>query len=223
MKKKYYIYEMNLTVLNIISVLLFVFTIILTLYFYKIGILHNWKYSIGIIFILMIPYLILHEVLHSVSYVLHGAKYENITFGAHLELGLLCCLCKQNITRKNILMSLIYPFFFIGVLTYIIGIMMDWPLLIALSIINISGCAGDLIMFLNFLRIKNFEYSEFDNPIAFALYSEKDLSKRKMFGLKYLDTKKELKREKLKKVTISKTSIIFFIIILIVGLLYTYL
>ena len=223
MKKKYYLYEMNLMVLNIISILLFFLIIMLTLFFYKIGVIHNWDYSIGIIFILMIPYLALHEILHSVAYVLHGADFKNITYGAHLELGLLCCLCKQNITKKNILVSLIYPLFFIGILTYIIGIVMDWPLLIALSIVNISGCAGDIIMFLNFLGIKDFEYSEFDNPISFALYSAKDLSKRKMFGLKYIDHTNQLKREEFKKVTISKTSIIFFLVILLVGLLYTYL
>ena len=220
MKKKHYLFEMNLTVLNIISLILFFGMVLLTLLFYKIGVIHNWNYSVGLIFILMIPYLVLHELLHSLSYVLHGADFKNITYGAHLEKGVLCCLCKQTISKKNILISLIYPFFWIGVCTYVLGICIDSPLLIALSVVNISGCAGDLIMFLDFLFLKNFEYSEYDNPVAFSLYSSRDLSKKKLFGLKYVETVNSLKIKDLKKVTISKTSIILFVIILVVGFLY---
>lgn len=221
MKKKYYVFEMDMNVLNVVSILLFVLFILLTMFFYKIGVIHNWDYQVGLIFILLIPYLIIHELLHSLAYVLHGADFKNITYGAHLETGVLCCLCKQNITRRNILTSLVYPFIIIGVITYIIGIIFDIPMLIALSVVNLSGCAGDLIMFIDFLFLKDFEYSEYDNPIAFGLYSDKDLSKRKMLGLKYLETKDKLEIKNLKKVTISKTSIIFFIIILVIGILYT--
>lgn len=222
MKKKHYLFEMNLTVLNIISLILFLGMVLLTLLFYKIGVIHNWNYSVGLIFILMIPYLVLHELLHSLSYVLHGADLKNITYGAHLEKGILCCLCKQTISKKNILISLIYPFFWIGVCTYVLGICIDAPLLIALSVVNISGCAGDLIMFLDFLFLKDFEYSEYDNPVAFSLYSSHDFSKKKLFGLKYVETVRDLKIKDLKKVTISKTSIILFIIILVVGSFYMF-
>lgn len=221
--KKYYIFEMDMTILNVISIVLFVLIFAITLLFYKLGILHNWNYPIGIIFILMVPYLILHELLHSFSYVLHGADFKNVTYGAHLEKGILCCLCKQKISKKNILTSLIYPFIFIGVITYIIGVIFDWPILIALSIVNISGCAGDLIMFADFLRLKDFEYSEYDNPTAFGLYTSNDLSKKKLFGLKYVETSNQLEIKDLKKVSISKTSIIGFIIILVLGILWMFL
>ena len=109
-KKKYYIYEMNMTVLNIVSFALFFIMLALTIFFYKVGILYNWNYPIGIIFLLMIPYLILHEILHSIAYVLHGANFKNITYGCHLEKGVLCCLCKQNVRKRNIMTSLLYPF-----------------------------------------------------------------------------------------------------------------
>ena len=211
---------MNMNWLNVISIILFILPVALTLFFYKIGVIHNWNYPMGIIFILLIPYLIFHEILHSIGYVLFGAKYDHITFGAHIEKGVLCCLCKQTITKKNILISLLFPFFWIGVVTYILAIIMDWPILIALSIFNISGCAGDIIMFLDFLGIKDFEYCEYDNPTAFGLYSDKDFSQKKLFGLKYVETTNQLDIHDLKKITVSKASIIVFVTILVVGILY---
>ena len=220
--KKYYVFEMNMMFLNVISILLFFLPIVITFLFYRVGILSNWNYSIGLIFILMIPYLILHELLHSFAYVLHGADFKNITYGAHLEKGVLCCLCKQNITKKNILISLIYPFVFIGVLTYVIGVIFDIPLLIALSIMNISGCSGDLIMFFDFLKLKDFEYCEFDNPTAFGLYTSSDFSKKKLLGLNYLRTVDDLKIKDYKKVSVSKTSIIMFVIILVLGIFWLF-
>ena len=222
-KRRYYLFELDMNPLNVISILLFILMIAITLGYYKLGISKNWDYPVGLLFILMIPYLILHELLHSLSYVLHGADFKNITYGAHIEKGVLCCLCKQNITKKNILFSLIYPFVWIGVLTYIIGIIMDWPILIALSIVNLSGCAGDLIMFFAFLRLEDFEYCEYDNPTAFGLYSAKDLSNKKMFGIKYVGEERKLPIEDLRKVTVSKTSIISFILILVLGILWMFL
>lgn len=221
--KKYYIYEMKMGVLNVVSLLLFFLMIVLTFFLYQKRILTNWDYPVGLLFILMIPYLILHEVLHSIAYVLLGADYKNITYGAHLEKGVLCCLCKQNITKTNILISLLTPFFFLGVVTYFLGVVLDSPILIALSIVNISGCAGDIIMFLDFLFLKKFQYSEFDNPTAFALQGSEDFSKKKLFGLQYVESCKSLKIKDLQKVSISKTSVICFLIILLIGGLWMFL
>ena len=184
MKKKYYLFEMDMVWLQIISAVLLILMFFVTLYVYpEFNILDK---SFAIAFILMIPYMILHEILHSISYVMNGAKFKNITYGVHLDKGVLCCLCKQNITKKNILISLLTPFIIIGVLTYIIGILINSQVLVILSIFNISGCAGDLMMFLELAKIKNFEFSEYDNPVAFGLYSSEDLSKTKLKGLKYI-------------------------------------
>jgi hypothetical protein len=130
----------------------------------------------------------------------------------HLEKSILCCLCKQNISKRAILTSLLYPFFLIGIVTYIIGIVAKQPVLIILSIANISGCAGDLMMFYGLSKIKNFEYSEYDNPLAFGIYTEEDLSKHKIFGLKYIGMQDTLERKDLKKLVISKPTIIFLLI-----------
>ena len=214
--KKYYIFEMNGVILQVISIIILIVMLILTAYLSNTIIITNQ--DLKLIFLLIIPYLILHELLHSVAYVINGANFKNITYGAHLEKGILCCLCKQNVSKRNILISLLFPFIIIGVITYIIGILINNTVLVWLSILNISGCSADLIMFLDLLKLKDFEYSEYDNPMAFGLYTNKDLSKTKLFGLKYIGKAEVLEKNNMKKVSISKFSIITFIIFIILGI-----
>lgn len=93
MKEKKYIYEMKSLQLNIISIIIFIILIVITYLLYKIS---NYKFNINdldfqITFILLMPYFIFHEILHSIGYVINGAKFKNITYGTHLEKGILCC------------------------------------------------------------------------------------------------------------------------------------
>lgn len=215
-ERKYYVYEMNGVTLQIISVIFLIIMLFITFFFFNEITMTDKDFEL--IFLLIIPYLILHELLHSLAYVINGAKFKNITYGAHLEKGILCCLCKQNISKRNILISLLFPFVIIGVITYIIGILTNNTVLIWLSILNISGCSADLIMFLDLLKLKDFEYSEYDNPMAFGLYTTKNLSKTKLFGLKYIGETKSLEKNNMKKISISKTNIILFIIFIALGI-----
>ena len=214
--KKYYLYEMKGMFLQIFSIIIFIIMGLLTYFLCDFKITYI---DFILIFLLMLPYLILHEILHSISYVVNGAKFKNITYGVHIEKGILCCLCKQNINKRNILISLITPFIIIGVITYIIGIILNNSILISLSIINISGCSGDLVMFFDFLRLNDFEYSEYDNPMAFGIYTKNDLSKKEMFGLRNIGSTNKLEIKDLKKVKVSKLSIGFFIVYYLTGIM----
>lgn len=219
MKKEYYLFQMRTDILNIWSlIIMFAFIFILYL-FYGSNIVTVLSEGYIFTLIFMIPYFILHEIFHSIAYVIHGADFKNITYGAHLEKGVLCCLCKQNILKKNIMISLIYPFVFLGIITLIIGLIFNIYPLIILSIMNISGCTGDFIMFYDLIRIPNFEFSEYDNPIAFALESKEDLSKRKLLGLNYLGKTTKIVRTIDKKIDISKPTIIYILLFIIFGLI----
>ena len=217
--KKYYIFKMNMNVLNIFSFVLLGIVIGISILIYK----DFWKeytdnfFKMGLFLLAYFGYMILHELLHALSYVIHGAKTKNITFGIHLEDNILCCLCKQDITKKNILMSLLYPFFFIGIVTYVIGAIFKLPMLFLLSIFNLSGCIGDIVMFIFISRLpKDIKFSEFDDPTSFAILSNEDLSDRKPFGLKYERTVSTLEKNDMKRLRISKKSIIFMIFLLII-------
>lgn len=217
--KKYYVFKMNMNVLNIFSFVLLGIVIGISILIYK----DFWKeytdnfFKMGLFLLAFFGYMILHELLHALSYIIHGAKSKNITFGIHLEDNILCCLCKQDITKKNILMSLLYPFFFIGIVTYVIGAIFKLPMLFLLSIFNLSGCIGDIVMFIFISRLpKDIKFSEFDDPTSFAILSSEDLSDRKPFGLKYERTVSTLEKKDMKRLRVSKKSIIFMVFLLII-------
>lgn len=215
-KKKYYLFQLKTTELNVACVLLLSLMFLVTI---ALDIPFNLSdKNFALTFAFMIPYFLFHEVLHSVSYVLNGAKFKNITYGAHLEKGVLCCLCKQNITRRNILCSLLFPFIFIGVVTYIIGALTNNSVLMLLSIMNISGCSGDLMMFIALSQLKNYEYSEYDDPTSFGLYTSEDLSDKKFFGIEYVGTEDKLDRDDLKKLDINAGNAIFLIVVSLLGI-----
>ena len=219
MKNKYYLFKMNSTTIYGMSFILLALVVFIFYLIYGDNSINVFNDNYLLSFCLYMPYLFLHELFHCISYVLHGASFKNITFGGHIEKSVLCCLCKQNITKKNILISLLYPFFFLGIVTLVIGILINSPILVFLSLANISGCGGDLVMFYHLLKIPNYEYSEYNDPIAFGIYTNQDLSKRKMFGLTYVETKDELKRDDLRKFDISKATIGVFIFDFIIAIM----
>ena len=220
MKKKYHLFEIDINILNIGNTILLTLLLIITILIYKTSIkevINN--YTFLEFFIYYFLYMLLHELIHSISYVINGANFKNITYGICLEKSILCCLCKQNITKKNILNSLISPLITIGIITAIIALTFKLPLLFILSLFNIAGSIGDIIMYEFIKKLdNNIEFSEFDNPIQFAINTNQDLSKNKYFGLKYIKATKELERKNLKKITFSIPSIIIISIFIIIGL-----
>lgn len=209
---------MDTLILNIFSIGIFAIFLFIA-FFLKDFFSFNEK-SFYISSALMLPYFILHEIIHSLSYVVNGADFKNITYGCHLEKSILCCLCKQNITKKNILISLLAPLIIIGILTLAISLIFKAEILFCLSILNIAGCSGDIIMFYHLNKIKNFEFSEYDNPIAFGLYGNKDLENKKMFGLKYLGSQEKLERNDFKKIDIDVKNIVFLILFVLFSVLF---
>ena len=219
--KKYYIFEMNTIILNIGSIVLLVLLGYITSLIDKDTFLNSielFDEKFPIFMLSLLGYLVLHELLHSLAYVIYGGKYNKITYGVALEKGIFYCLCKQNISKKNILHSLMFPLFFIGIVTYVISLIFNYNILLWLSLFNLSGCIGDIIMFAYIVKLKNIEFSEMDNPIAFGIYSDYDVSKINHFGLVYKGTKDELERKDFKKINISKPSkyILILLIVLII-------
>lgn len=210
-KEKTYFYEINSVVINVLPYIILAFMCILTFIIVKVfNIDFKWLSYPLLLPILLIPYFIIHEILHSIGYVVNGADFKKVTYGCHLEKGVLCCSCKQNISKKNVMWSLMYPFIFIGVITYVIGLVFNIPTLVLLSIFNLAGCSGDIVMFIAFMKIKDFKFFEYDNPIGFGIITSENLENKKLFGLK--PYKEENVTQTLdKKITVSKISIIFLI------------
>ena len=221
MKKEYYVFKINLKILNIVSIIIYVLIFGLTLLFFPHIIIDFFEKCKSInyyllLFPIMFLYFSLHEIFHAIGYTLYGANYKKITFGMELEKGVFYCLCKQDISRKNILNSLMFPLFYIGVVTYIIGIIFDFPLLVILSILNISGAAADIMYFIYIIKLKkDIKFSELDDGTSFAILSNYDVTKVKHIGLDFVEKIDTIKRKELKKIKISKLSFIVLILCLL--------
>ena len=221
MKKGYYVFKMNLTLLNIVALLLVIpplsiaYFISPNLVMESLKIFTNAK-TVLLFVPCMMGYLALHELLHALGYVIYGADPKKITFGMELEKGVLYCLCKQEVTRKNILNAVMWPLFYIGIVTFVISIIFNLPILLLLSIINISGAAGDIMYFIFLRKLdKNIMYSEMDDGTSFAILSEKDISKTKSFGLEFVEKVNEIPRNDFKRLKISKLSYLVLVLCLL--------
>lgn len=220
--QKYYVFEMNMTILNILSFVLFIGLMILSFWLDPTT-ANLSNINLVVLLVFYVGYMILHELLHSLGYVLNGASFKKIVYGAYIEKGVFYCLCKQDISKRNILIAIMFPLVFIGIITYVVAIIFNLPTLLYLSILNIAGCIGDIIMFMYLVKLnKNIKFTEFDNPIQFAIYSSEDVSKIKHFGLDFIKETDMVSRTDLKKISISRGSIIIsliFIALLIINLI----
>ena len=220
--RKYYKFEIDTVKGNILCILI---TIIAIIPAWNIVIKYieniNMK-ELGILIFAYLLWMFLHEILHGIGHIICGVKPKDLSFGASLEKSVLFCLVRREVNKKGILVSLIFPFFFIGIVTYIIGVIINSPLLISLSILNIGGASMDLTMFLQFIRLgEDITYIEPGDGTSFYLISNNNINK--LYGLKKVEEgeyNKEMFLNKNNKVfDISKTSFlllgIFFICCLI--------
>ena len=221
---KYYTYKMNMLFLNVFSVVLLVFMVLFT--YFLTGNLSFIEDIKLISIVCIILWVFLHEILHSIGFMSLGkVKWKNVVYGAELEKGIFYCMCKQEISKANIIVSLLFPLVLIGIVTYIIGLSINNDLLILLSIFNISGAVGDIAMLIDIIRMPNdIKYLDLDDTTSFTILSKKNLSKNKYISIldktgTYNERVKAKDYTKLKVSKYSKYFLIIFIIITIVALL----
>ena len=206
---KYYTYKLKLGLLNILSIILFIFLFCLTLLIVDDLTIFNINFTVFLILVLGL--MLVHELLHGLGFLSLGKiNKNNITFGIELEKGIFYTMCKESVSKLNIIIALLFPFVFIGLLTYIIGLVCQSGVLIFLSIINMASSIGDLIMVIAILEMPNdIRYLDLDNTNGFTIISKSDLSKEKYFGIKLENTGKytdKIKAKDFQKLRITKLS-----------------
>lgn len=217
--KKYYHFELNMTVMNILSIILFIVPFLLL---FLCGYSMTFKHT-GILLIGMLFYLLLHELFHAIGYALFARDKNNIKIGITLEKGVLYAACQELISKRAILVSLMMPLVFLSIITFPIGVVFHLDWLIFLSIVNFSGAIGDMLMFILILKCpKDVGYIDYDNSVGAYLVSKQDLSKIKSLGFKIGEIG-EFKDKKLdatvKKFFVSKTSIIILTVLILFGII----
>lgn len=215
--RKAYVYKMRLVPANIFGLFIFIILSGFSFSFIRECSDNNSFFSL-IIFMLL--YLFLHEILHGVGYYIGGTKKENIQYGICLEKGIFYAMAYQEISKKNILISLQMPFIVIGIITYLVGIIFHFPLLVFLSIINLVGASMDFVMFIYIMKLSsNTTYSESGKPDEFVLISDDNLLEKKNIFFEIVDVrdyhKKDYSFEKPKKLVISKFSYIILLIFIL--------
>ena len=218
--KKAYVFKMNLVPANVLSFVILIITYIIGCILMKDSLYGD--YNTFFLIVLILAYFALHEFLHGVGYYLGGCKLKNIQFGICLEKGICYAMAYQEITKKNILLSLQMPFVVIGVITFVISIIFHIPILCLLSIVNFSGASMDLMMFFYLLGIKNVTYSESGKPDEFVLISDENLKNKKSIFFNIVDVR-DYKKEDYefnisKKIVISKLSYVVIGILLFIGI-----
>lgn len=210
---KYYRYSMNMKKLNIICLLLFI-PLFIVIY-----VMDIFNYMNLTFFLLYLFWMFLHEFIHGFGFSLsNGIKHKNIVYGACLEKGIFYCMCKEKIKKNDIIISLLLPFFLIGIITFFLGLYFNNNILVLLSLFNIVGCVGDLAMFFSFLKLPDFSYVDLDDCTGFVLISDSVLSKYKLFCVDLVEignyTNLGVAHE-YKKFTISKLSVIIFVLLIL--------
>lgn len=212
---KCYKYTLKLGLLNIISCLICLLLILLVKLInpHYLEIFFN-EANILLFFCLYFVWIFVHELLHYIGFIMDKkVNNRNVVMGVLLEKSICYCMCKQLISKRRILISLVMPFLFIGIITLITGIFINDIYLILLSIMNISGCSGDIVMFIFAIKLPNdIKYYDLDDPTSFNIMTDKPINK-KPFGLKLIsvdDYKEEIiKAKDKKKIRISFFSKIF--------------
>lgn len=221
---KYYTYKLNMTTLNILAIILY---IIVGGIVYLIECHDNYSITLSLssLFILMFIWLIIHELLHGLGFIIFkSVNPKNITLGMFLEKGVFYCMCKQKISKKIILTSLLFPLTIIGVITLIIGMIINSYELVFLSILNIVSAIGDIMMTIYFLKCpQDIIYLDLDDCTSFTVLSSKSLDYIQVPGIildkKGIYNEKKMISKDKRKIVISKLSYFLLGIILILTII----
>lgn len=216
---KYYKYSYKEKIIPIVFVLLIVIVLFLPL---EISSPNGLLIDIPLLILMFI----LHEVLHAVGFRFLGrAKSKNITYGVNLEKGVFYCTCKEEISKKGILISLCLPFIIISLIGGILGIIFSINTLIFLAFYNFFGACFDILAFIDILRLpSDIKYKDLDDEMGFILISKNDLPKNlisidlKEKGVYNKDSIKAKDYSKIKITNFSKIILIIIFILLILGI-----
>lgn len=227
-KRLNYQFELKLALLEALSIGFFLLLLVLSFFLLKafdikLVMTENLAFSL----VLLILWLVLHEILHGLGFYLWDyKKKKKIVFGMKIEKGIFYCMCKTKISKTNILIAILAPFIIIGIIPYILAFYFQSFLLLVLAIFNLTGSLGDIVMFIAILKMpKDIEYLDLDDPTSFNIISKTKL-KKKYFSLKLKEETiydPKIRALDNKFITISPISkiflMVFFLVVLLISIL----
>lgn len=218
MKEKYYKFEVDMKYMNILAIVSYIpLAIIIVVFkdFFSKTFSSNlmYLYLIGIIL-----YFLLHEVCHGIGYSIFAKDKKNIKYGVAIEKGALYALCQERLSKKAIIISLLFPIIFLTIIPIVIGIPLKLPTLILYALLNLIGAVADITMCILILKLPDdIEYIDYNSDIGAYFISKKNIENIKVKGFKCVSSgihSKELIDKTIKRFTITKKSIPYILIYL---------
>lgn len=217
--KKYYKFVLDMKLMNTLVLILCIVLMFIAFNFNTGYVEISTGKNAPLFFVGMFIYFGLHEICHGIGYYIFANEKKKIKFGVMLEKGVLYAMCQDEISKKGIIISLLFPIIFLTIVPIIIGLIFSLKALIIYAIINFVGAIGDITMLLLILKFpSDIKYIDYDNVIGAYFLSKKDLSIYKSIGMRYIESgihNKKLINEDIKKIYISKISWIIIIILVI--------
>ncbi len=223
MAKKYYKFELNVTILSILSIVILIGLIMLDGLLMGDRVISFDDNTFIILILAYFAYVAIHEIFHGIGFSLFVKDKKNVKYGAALEKGVFYAMCQERISKKGIIVSLLFPIIFLTLIPYPIAIICNWPLLEILALCNLAAAVGDLALLGLVVKLpKNIQYIDYDNVIGAYFVSEDDLSKYKALCCKFKECGEDsddLINKNIKFITVSKASWIYMVIIVLLCLI----
>lgn len=134
--------------------LTFIPAVILILIF---GSMYGWhRFSLetgssgGLVFFFMVYVgsLFVHEIIHYLSFILFGGvSGEFIKFRCNIKKLTFSVICKSSVSARRYKYAVISPALILGMIPLIIGLMSSNLFIYLIGLLQITGSAGDLILF----------------------------------------------------------------------------
>lgn len=187
MEEKYYKFELDVTKMNIIVLLAFIpFGVLMFIFsdFFS-----NTFDNFYIVFSGLILVFVVHELCHGIGYSLFAKDKSKIKYGIALEKGVLYAMCQDVISKRGIIVSLLFPLIFLTLILGIVGILINNSVIVFLAIVNLLGAVGDIMMITLAIRLpKDTKYIDYNADIGAYFISKKDISNMKTIGFKCIES-----------------------------------
>lgn len=216
MKEKYYKFEVDMKFMNILAMVSFIPVILLCIVFSE---FFSKTFTSDIYYLYLVGlmlYFLLHEICHGIGYSIFAKNKKNIKYGIALEKGVLYALCQERISKKGIIVSLLFPVIFLTIIPIIIGVIFGFPTLILYALLNLIGAVADITMCLLIIKLpSDIEYIDYNSDIGAYFISKTDIKDTKIKGFKCVSSgihDESLIDKSIKRFTITKKSIPYILI-----------
>ncbi len=180
-QRKYYRFDMDLKLMNILASLLY---IILFIFIFANNYFDTLDFSFIAIMGLFL-YFAFHEICHGIGYALFAKNKRNIKFGIVMEKGVFYAMCQEEISKKGIIVSLLFPILILTLIPLPLAFYYKNSLILFYALTNFVGAIGDILLTVLVLKLpKDITYIDFDNNIGAYFLCDSDISNVKSLGLK---------------------------------------